>query len=63
MIPVSAIFDQSTLHLLLDYDPVVQRYRAFFALFDWSQLPEREDTRLWPARVLILARLTSRRSW
>jgi Transposase DDE domain len=48
MIPVSALFDQSTLSLLIEHDPVVQRYRAFFALFDWSQLPEREETRLWP---------------
>jgi hypothetical protein len=48
MIPASALFDQSTLNLLLEHDPVVQRYRAFFALLDWSQLPEREETRLWP---------------
>jgi hypothetical protein len=25
---------------LLEHDPVVQRYRAFFALFDWSVVPE-----------------------
>src|ERR1700730_5218807 len=48
MIPASALFDQSTLNLLLEHDPVVQRYRAFFALLDWSQVPEREETRLWP---------------
>jgi hypothetical protein len=48
MIPASALFDQSTLSLLLEHDPVVQRYRAFFALFEWSHLPERDETRVWP---------------
>ena len=48
MIPTSAIFDQSTLTLMREYDPVVQRYRAFFALFDWNQLPERDPERVWP---------------
>ena len=36
MIPASHLFDQSTLAALLEYDPVVQDYRAFFALLDWS---------------------------
>jgi hypothetical protein len=36
MIPSSALFDQSVLTALLDHDPLVQQYRAFFALFDWS---------------------------
>jgi hypothetical protein len=36
MIPASARFDQSTMTALLAVDPVVQDYRAFFALFDWS---------------------------
>lgn len=36
MIPVSAVFDQSTMQHLLDYDPVVQDYRAFFSLLNWS---------------------------
>jgi hypothetical protein len=35
MIPSSAIFDQSTLARLIEYDAVVQDYRAFFALLDW----------------------------
>jgi hypothetical protein len=48
MIPASALFDQSTLSLLLEHDPVVQRYRAFFALFEWHHLPERDETRVWP---------------
>jgi hypothetical protein len=36
MIPASRLFDQSTLASMLDVDPLVQGYRAFFALFDWS---------------------------
>jgi hypothetical protein len=48
MIPASALFDQSTLSLLLEHDPVVQRYRTFFALFDWSQVTERDPHRCWP---------------
>ena len=36
MIPVLAPFDQSTVERMRDTDPVVQRYRARFALFDWS---------------------------
>lgn len=36
MIPVSPCFDQATLAALLEHDPVVQDYRAFFSLLDWS---------------------------
>lgn len=36
MIPSSSLFDQSTLTALLAHDPVVQEYRAFFSLPDWS---------------------------
>lgn len=36
MIPSSALFDQSTIAALLNYDPLVQQYRALFALLDWS---------------------------
>jgi hypothetical protein len=36
MIPASLVFDQSVLLALLDHDPVVQDYRAFFSLIDWS---------------------------
>jgi Transposase DDE domain len=36
IIPSSRYFDQSTLAIILDADPIVQRYRARFALFDWS---------------------------
>jgi hypothetical protein len=48
MIPTSELFDQSTLTLLREHDPVVQRYRRFFALFNWSLLPKRDPSRLWP---------------
>jgi hypothetical protein len=40
IIPNSTTFDQRTMTFLLEHDPVVQRYRAFFALFDWSVVPE-----------------------
>ena len=36
IIPCSPHFDQSILSKLIDADPVVQRYRHLFALFDWS---------------------------
>lgn len=44
MIPSSALFDQSVLALLLEHDPVVADYRAFFALLDWSLVQQ------WQAR-------------
>ena len=47
IIPDSTTFDQRTLTLLLEHDPLVQRYRAFFALFDWSVVP---DPPLEPSR-------------
>jgi len=40
MIPSSAIFDQSVMQHLLDLDPVVQDYRAFFSCLDWSLLDQ-----------------------
>jgi hypothetical protein len=40
MIPSSLLFDQSTLSALLEHDPVVQEYRAFFSLLDWSVLEQ-----------------------
>src|SRR6266699_7316609 len=40
MIPSSAIFDQSMMQHLLDLDPVVQDYRAFFSCLDWSLLDQ-----------------------
>ena len=36
MIPASVRFDQSTIAAMLDVDPLIQDYRAFFSLFDWS---------------------------
>jgi hypothetical protein len=36
MIPASNHFDQSTITTLLEHDPLVCDYRAFFALLDWS---------------------------
>ena len=38
IIPAVRPFDQSTLQQMRDADPVVQRYRARFALFDWSAI-------------------------
>jgi len=32
-------------------DPVVRRYRAFFALLDWSAVPNRDAHRAWPGRT------------
>ena len=48
MIPYSQVFDQQTMTRMLDHDPVVQRYRRFFALFDWSVVPPRSADRAWP---------------
>src|SRR4051794_37384091 len=36
MIPSSALIDQSVMQRLLEHDPVVVDYRAFFSLLDWS---------------------------
>lgn len=40
MIPCSRVFDQRTMTLILEHDALVQRYRRFLALFDWSVVPE-----------------------
>ncbi len=48
MIPRSTTFDQAILARLVEVDPVVQRYRTFFALFDWSVVAERATARPWP---------------
>jgi hypothetical protein len=40
IIPYSCAFDQTMMQTLLEHDALVQRYRAFFALFDWSVLPQ-----------------------
>src|SRR5579884_4317064 len=36
MIPTSNLFDQSVITALLEHDPLVQEYRTFFSLLDWS---------------------------
>lgn len=48
MIPDSQLFDQSTLVCLLEHDALVQRYRQFFALLDWSTVQERDASRCTP---------------
>lgn len=40
MIPQSRIFDQRTMTLMLEHDPLVRRYRTFFDQLDWSVVPE-----------------------
>ena len=35
----------------LSVDPLVARYRAFFALLDWERVPERDPRRPWPGRT------------
>ena len=40
ILPESQTLDQPTLTLMQAYDPLVQRYRRFFALFEWSVVPE-----------------------
>jgi hypothetical protein len=51
MIDACPLSDQEVLRMLLERDPVVQRYRAFFALLDWHSLPQREETRPGPGPV------------
>jgi hypothetical protein len=48
MILSSLALDQQTLAVLREHDPVVQRYRVFFALFNWALVPERACDRAWP---------------
>ncbi len=45
MIPTSDLFDQSTLTSLLEHDPLIADYRAFFALLDWSVVEDWEAHR------------------
>jgi hypothetical protein len=50
IIPISRQFDQPTLGKMIDADPVVQRYRARFALLDWSAIdPPRKRGPGYPA--------------
>jgi hypothetical protein len=45
MIPSSDRFDQSTIAALLEVDPLVGDYRAFFSLLDWSVVERWEAQR------------------
>lgn len=51
MIAHGDALDQRALVVLRDHDPVVRRYRAFFAHLDWTAIPAREATRPWPGPV------------
>jgi len=48
MIPAPAGPPSPAWEAARDRDPVVQRYRALFALLDWSVVPERDPRRPWP---------------
>jgi hypothetical protein len=48
MIPVSGGAECSARGDAADADPLVQRYRAFFALLDWDRVLERDPHRPWP---------------
>jgi hypothetical protein len=48
MIAVCPEHDHNRRTAVLACDPVVQRYRAFFAYLDWTLIPERDATRPWP---------------
>jgi len=45
MIPASHRYDQTTLAHMLEDDPVVADYRAFFSLFDWSVVDRWQESR------------------
>jgi len=67
IIPESQTFDQSTLTKMLLHDPVCQRYRDFFALLDWSMVPEadphRRGHRPHPESAYLKAFLLKLPSW
>ena len=44
MIPSSTVFDEAVMAQLLTHDPLVQEYRTFFALFDWSVVEDWNTT-------------------
>ncbi len=44
------VLDQQTIDLLRTYDPVVVRYRAFFALFDWDAAFPEADVLAGPGK-------------
>jgi hypothetical protein len=51
MIAASAGLDQRELATELERDPIVQRYRSFFALLDWTQVPDRPMDHPWPGNA------------
>ena len=51
MIAVFTPPDQIAFRDLFEQDAVVQRYRAFFDLLDWAQVPERDTDRPWPGPI------------
>jgi hypothetical protein len=63
MIPESCVFDQGTMTLMVEHDPLVQHYRTFFEQLDWSVVPEppvdpsRPGRRPHPKRAYIKALL------
>ena len=50
LIPCSRVFDQQTLTQMLSADPLVQRVRAFFALFAWSVVADPSPKPSQPGR-------------
>jgi len=50
MIPTSSVFDQSVMTAMLDHDPVVAQYRAFFSFLDWSLVEHFQAERSGPGR-------------
>src|SRR5689334_6522902 len=70
MIPSSTLFDQPTLTSMLDHDPLIQHYRAVFALFDWSVVEHwiaarssRGRTLIHPERVFLKTFLLRINAW
>jgi hypothetical protein len=51
MIAYGPTLPEGAVALLRECDPLVRRYRAFFALLDWALVPGRDPTRPWPGRV------------
>lgn len=51
MIPIFCPPSQIRWSELVEHDEVVRRYREFFALFDWTQVTERNGQRPWPGRT------------
>jgi hypothetical protein len=48
MIALAGALDDDALTCWRDHDPVVRRYRTFFAYLDWSVIPARDTSRPWP---------------